>query len=104
VSPLALISAYDDEPRNHNLYADARYQRYLAHLESTVRGEPGEPVANPEPFIVQERSELVDGLVVAPAPEKPKRKRKPARKADMPTLDRDSVNLASFARKVKGQE
>jgi hypothetical protein len=73
-------------------------------LESTVRGTPGGPVENAEPFRVREAAELVDGPVVAPPPDEPRRKRKPVRKADMPAVDRDAVSLARFARKLKGQE
>jgi hypothetical protein len=102
---VALISGvYDnsDVPgRNPNCRRGV--QEYLAHLESTIRGKPGRPVEDPEPFIPVEASELVDGPVVAPPPETPKRKRKAPRKADMPARDRDAVNLASFARKLKGE-
>jgi hypothetical protein len=101
---MALIGAYDDEPRNQNRFCQPGVQRYLAWLETQIRGVPGGPVENPEPFIVREASELVDGPVVAPEPERPKRKRKPVREADLPAPDRDSVNLARFARKLKGQE
>jgi hypothetical protein len=100
---MALISAYDEEPRKHNIYADARYQRFLATPRVHGRGEPGGPVEDPEPFIPVGESELVDGIPPAPEPEKPKRKRKPARKADMPARDRDAVNLARYARKLRGE-
>jgi hypothetical protein len=104
---MALISGvYDDGPRNHNLYADARYQRFLAHLESLVDGEPGRPRATPESFEPVEAQELIDGPAIAPPPEKPRkqRKRKPPRRADMPARDPDSVNLAKYVRKLTGQE
>jgi hypothetical protein len=38
-------------------------QEYLAFLQSTVRGEPGRPRINPEPYrLPPEASELVDGI------------------------------------------
>jgi hypothetical protein len=63
---MALIGAYDDEPHRSNIYADAGYQRYLAFLESQVRGKPGMPVENPEPFQPVGAAELVDGPVGSP--------------------------------------
>jgi hypothetical protein len=101
---MALISAHpDDEPRNHNLYADARYQRFLAHLESTVRGEPGGPVTEPEPFIPVGETELVDGIPPAPEPPRPPRRKRPKRRPvpeDFPTGDRE---LKALARKLTGR-
>jgi hypothetical protein len=101
---LALIGAYDEEPRKQNPNCRPGVQRYLAYLETTVDGEPGIPRAHRESFEPVESVELVDGPVVAPPPEKPARKRKPARKADMPAPDRDSANLARYARKITGRE
>jgi hypothetical protein len=100
---MALISGvYDDEPRNHNLCADARYQRFLEHLESKVVGEPGRPRAIPEPFEPVEAMELVDGPVVAPVPP-PKPPRRPKRgqvAEEFPTGDRE---LKALARKLTGR-
>jgi hypothetical protein len=102
---LALIGAYDEEPRKQNIYADVRYQRYLAHLESTVVGEPGRPRAIPEPYQEPpEAGELLDGPVAPSETPGRQRKRKPVRKADMLALDRDAVNLARYARKITGRE
>jgi hypothetical protein len=104
---MALISGVaDDEPRKQNRNCLPGVQRYLAHLESTVVGEPGRPRAIPEPFEPVEAQELIDGPAVAPPPERPRkqRKRKSVRKADMPARDSDSVNLAKYVRKLKGQE
>jgi hypothetical protein len=99
---MALIGAYDDDGNRHRNSAPS-WQRYLEHLESTVRGEPGRPRVNPEPFQVREESELVDGPVVAPPPPRSKRKGKAPLKADMPAPDRDAVNLKAYARRLKGE-
>jgi hypothetical protein len=98
---MALIDGYN-EPRKQNPNCRPGVQTYLKFLQSTVRGKPGFPVENPEPLIPVEAAELVDGI--AAAPEKPKRKRKPASNADRPTLDRDSANLARYARKITGRK
>lgn len=100
---MALIGAYDDEPHRSNIYADAGYQRYLAFLESQVRGKPGMPVENPEPFQPVGAAELVDGPVVAPEPGRPKgrRRRKQVRPQDIEP--RGNTDLARYARKLKGE-
>jgi hypothetical protein len=97
---VALIDGHG-EPRNSNPNCLRGVQRYLSYLETQVRGTPGMPVENPEPFQVIEAFELVDGPVVAAEPEKPKRKRRKVKPE--PALDRDSVNLARFARRLKGE-
>ena len=98
---MALIDGYG-EPRNQNRFCAPGVQRYLEFLQSTVRGEPGRPVADPAPYrLPPEASELVDGVPPEPKPER-SRKRKPARTLG-PALDRDSVNLARYARKLRGE-
>ena len=98
---VALIGAYDDEPRGQNPNCRPGVQAYLKFLEIQVRGTPGMPVENPEPFKPVEAVELVDGTAPAPKLEKPKRKRRRVKLE--PALDRDSANLARFARKLKGE-
>jgi hypothetical protein len=96
---MALIGAYDDDRRrDSDCRMDRGYQRYLKWLETQER-------AIPDPFEIRERAELVDGPVAAPPPPKPRkhRKRKPARRADMPARDSDSINLAKYARKLRGE-
>jgi hypothetical protein len=77
-------------------WMDAGYQRWLARLE--VDGEP-------EPFQVREEFELVDGPPPSPKPKlTPKPRKRRTVKPEEQASDRDSVNLARFARKLKGQE
>jgi hypothetical protein len=98
---MALIGAYDNEPDRSRTSAPS-WQKYLAHLETLIDGEPGRPRVTPEPFEPVEASELVDGPVVAPAPPKPPRrpKRRPVPEA-LPTTDRD---LKLLARKLTGRD
>ena len=99
---MALIGAYDDEPRGQNPNCRPGVQAYLAFLATQVRGEPGRPRVNAEPFEPVEALELVDG--VHPEPEPPKRRRKPrnmqrASHLEEPTPDKE---LRLLARKLTG--
>jgi hypothetical protein len=77
-------------------------QEYLAFLQSTVRGTPGRPRVNPEPYqLPPEASELVDGIAPAPEPEKPTRRRKQVKPQDLEL--RGNTDLARYARKLKGE-
>jgi hypothetical protein len=96
---MALIGAYDSDSNRNPTFAE--WQRYLAYLETLVDGEPGRPRATPEPFEPVEAFELVDGPVVAPPPEKPKRRRRAVKPRDLEP--RGNTDLARYARKLKGE-
>jgi hypothetical protein len=100
---MALVGAYDEESRKSNVYADPGYQRYLKWLQETVDGEPGRSRANSQPFEVVEKTELVDGPVVAPPPARSKRKRRRVRQSTEAIIPGASRTDKRLVRRLKGE-
>jgi hypothetical protein len=89
---MALISMHDDGPPEDYRMSRA-WQQYLASLERKT---------TPEPFVPRGETELVDGPVRAPKPERPKRPKRKQVKLE-PVVDRERVSLQKYARKLKGE-